>query len=361
MEKVRFAIFGANQGARLGRAALHNPACNIVALAGMGELAENVAKEFDVPLYGDYKDLLKEVEMDASVIALPNNLHLESVKACAEAGIKNLLVEKPLASTPEDGQAIIDICKENDITLLVGHHRRSANLFLFLKEFINSGRLGKIVGLHSVYALNKNLDYWDEDWHKVPSGGPLLVNAIHDIDDLNNVLDKPPAKVLAIKTNSIRGNEAEDAVSAIIEFEGGPTATYFVSDGTPSPWSYDLQAQADERFAWETGENSMQIYGSKGSFGFPNMDFFTYEDREHWGWFYPLKKEHFDVELNNPLESELDHFFDLCLGRETVPRCTGEQGLQSLKIINAVIESANTGKVVTFDNGLRLDSSFHGC
>ena len=349
MEKVRLAIFGMNQGARIGRLIVKNPACDLVAVAGFGQQAEDAAAELNAPLYADYHDLLNEVPVDAAIIALPNQLHLEATEATVKDGVKNNLLEKPIASTPEDGQKIIDICDEAGVMLLIGHHRRSANLFLFLKEFLASGRLGDIVSVSNTYAINKNLDYWDAEWHQVPAGGPLLVNGIHDFDDLNNVLDMTPTKVYAAKRNTIRGNEAEDSCTALIEFKEGPTATYFVSDGTPSPWNYDLLAQADERFSWETGKNSMHIYGTKGSFGFPNMDFYTYEDTDHWGWEYPLVHEHFDVEINNPLESEADHFIDLCLGRETVPRCTGEQGLRSLKIINAVIDSANTGQVVTID------------
>ena len=90
----------------------------------------------------------------------------------------------------------------------------------------------------------------------------------------------------------------------------------------------------------------MVIYGTEGCFAFPAMDFFYYPDKEHYGWRHPLVHEHFEVEHNNPMESEVNHFVDLCLGRETVPRCTGEQGLASLKTINAVIESGNTGKLV---------------
>lgn len=349
MEQVRLAIFGLNQGARVGRQIVKNPACQVVALAGFGQQAEDVAKEFDAPLYGDYHDLLNAVEVDAVIIALPNQMHYESTKACVDAGVKNILLEKPIASTVEDARAIISCCEEAGVTLLIGHHRRSANLFLFLKKFMATGKLGKIINVESRFAISKNLDYWDAEWHQVPSGGPLLVNAIHDFDDLNNVLDMKPAKVYATKRNRIRGNQAEDSCTVLLEFEDGTTATYFVSDGTPSPWNYDLLAHADERWSWEDGQNSMQIYGSEGSFGFPNMDFYTYPDKEHWGWTYPLQHEHFDVELNDPLKSEADHFIDLCLGKETVPRCTGEQGLRSLQIINAVMESCETGQVVVID------------
>ena len=346
MDKVRLAIFGMNQGARIGRRAVLNPACDLVAVAGFGQQAEDAAVEFGAPLFADYNDLLAQVPVDAVAIALPNQLHLPATRACLDAGVKYLLLEKPIAAAPEDGQAIIDMCNEAGATLLIGHHRRSANLFLALKDFLASGRLGDIVSVQSYYAICKNPGYWDDEWRQVPSGGPLLVNAIHDIDDLNNVLDMTPTRVYAAKRNTIRGNQSEDSCSALIEFAEGPTATYFLSDGTPSPWNYDLLAHADERMCWEDGQDSMHIFGTKGSIGFPSMTFYTYPDEEHWGWFKPLMHEQFEVELNDPMQSEVDHFFDLCLGRETVPRCTGEQGLKTLKMVNAIIESSNTHQVV---------------
>jgi predicted dehydrogenase len=77
------------------------------------------------------------------------------------------------------------------------------------------------------------------------------------------------------------------------------------------------------------------------------MDFYHYADEEHRGWFFPLEYEHFDVEYNHPLQAEADHFIDLCQGRETTPRCTGEDGMRTLKIVNAMIESADSGQVVS--------------
>ncbi len=346
-KKIRFAIFGMNQGARIAERAIKNPACDLVAVAGFGQQAEDASKKYNAPLYGDYNDLLANVELDAVAIALPNQLHLPATQACVDAGIKYILLEKPIATTVEDGEKIIEICEKAGVTLLIGHHRRSSSLVLFLKDFIKSGRLGDIVALQDSYAICKNPGYWDDEWHQKPTGGPLLVNAIHDIDDINNVMDMTPVRIYAAKRSTIRGNEAEDSCSALIEFAEGPTATYFVSDGTPGPWNYDLLAHADERMCMSPDpQDSMHIFGTKGSFGFPSMNFYTYADEEHWGWFQPMVHEHFDVELNDPMQSEMDHFFNLCLGIETEPRCTGQHGLNTLKMVNAIIESADTKQVV---------------
>ncbi|MGI6590071.1 MAG: Gfo/Idh/MocA family protein [Eggerthellaceae bacterium] len=351
MDQVKIAVFGLNQGARIARLVKKNPDADLVAVAGFGQQAEDVAAELSVPLFADYHDLLEKVPVDAVAIALPNQLHLPATKAALDAGIKQVLLEKPIANTSEEGQQIIDLCKDAGATLLVGHHRRSSNLFLFLKDFLKSGRLGRIIGIQSTFAIAKQKDYWDAEWHQHAGGGPLLVNAIHDIDDLNNVTGMTVKRVYAASRNTLHGFESEDNVSVLFEFAEGATATYFVADGTPSPWNYDLLAHENEQWSPETGENSMLIFGDKGSFGFPNMDFYHYpsDDPDQYGWRHPLVKEHFEVDRNDPMEAEVNHFIDLALGRETVPRCSGEQALASLKVINAVIESSETGQIVNID------------
>ena len=248
MDKIKMAVFGLNQGARIARLFKENDEVELTAVAGFGQQAIDVASEVGAKLYEDYNDLLANETLDGVAIALPNSLHLSATKACCEAGIKNILLEKPIANTPEEGQAIIDCCNEHNATLLIGHHRRSSNLFLFLKEFLATGKLGDIIGIQSSFAIAKEKHYWDAEWHKEPEGAILLVNAIHDLDDLNNVLNMKATRVYAAKRNTIRGYNAEDSVSALFEFEGGATATYFISDGTPSPWNYDLLAGENEQW-----------------------------------------------------------------------------------------------------------------
>ena len=67
-----------------------------MAVAGFGQQAEDVSAELEVPLYADFNDLLKEIPLDAVAIALPNGLHVSSTRACLDAGVKNILLEKPI-------------------------------------------------------------------------------------------------------------------------------------------------------------------------------------------------------------------------------------------------------------------------
>lgn len=345
MGAIKMAVLGLNQGSKIARDASVNPEIDLVAVAGFGDHDAQVAQELEVPLYNDYTLLLKQVELDAIAIALPNKLHVESVELSLQAGIKNILLEKPIANTVEEAQHIIDICNEAGATLLIGHHRRSSSKYQFLREIIDSGRIGNIVGIQSNYAIAKPHSYYDVEWHTKKGGGPLLINAIHDFDDLNFVCGMTPARVYAAARNTVRGNEVEDSVSAVVEYKEGVTASYFISDATPSPWNYDLAAEENTFFTMCPGENSLRVFGTKGSFGFPNMDLYYY-DENAFGWTSPLIHEHFEVEKNDPMTAELDHFVDLCMGRETKPRCTGENGLDTLKVINAILESVDAGAPV---------------
>ena len=193
METIRLAVLGLNQGSKIARDAKKNPEIELVAVAGFGEHDEQVAKELEVPIFNDYQQLLKEVPLDAVAIALPNSLHVAATERALEAGIKNILLEKPIANTVEEGEHIIEICKEAGATLLIGHHRRSSNRYQLLRQVIESGKLGKIVGIQSNYAIAKPHEYFDVEWHTKKGGGPLLINAIHDFDDLNFVTGMKPA------------------------------------------------------------------------------------------------------------------------------------------------------------------------
>lgn len=346
MREYRLAVLGLNQGAKAARDACDSSVFDLVAIAGFGQKAEDLAQELDAALYEDYEELLRTVDLDAVVIALPNDLHWPATQIALERGVKNILVEKPIASSQEDAEKIIDACKEAEATLLIGHQRRSSATMMFLKKFIEEGNLGEIVGIQCAYALAKPHDYYDIDWHRTT--GPLLINAIHDVDDFHYITGMKVERLYAAARNSIRGGQIEDSVSILYEYVGGATCTHFVSDGIPGPWSYDMAAGEMHFFDCCPGENSLHVFGTKGSFGLPNMDFYYYEP-ERYGWAEPLRKKHFEVGRPDPATATLSHFADLCTGKETVPRCSGEEGLATLRVIQAILESADKKAIVELD------------
>ena len=303
------------------------------------ESAKAFAAQYNIPhWYASYEELAADPAVDAIYIATPNALHYENCKLCLEHG-KHVFCEKPLSLSAEQSRELADLAKEKGVVNYCGFSNIMNPANQYVAELVKSGKLGKIVGIQSNYAIAKPHEYFDVEWHTKKGSGPLLINAIHDFDYLNFVTGMKPTKVYAAARNTIRGNEVEDSVSAVVEYEGGVTASYFVSDGTPGPWNYDLAAEENTFFTMCPGENSMRVFGTKGSFGFPNMDLY-YQDDDAYGWLQPIKHEHFDVEKNDPMTAELEHFVDLCLGRETTPRCTGDNALDTLKVINAIQKSA---------------------
>lgn len=344
MNPIKVAVLGLNQGAKAAYDACTSDRFDLVAVAGMGQQAESLAHEVDAVLYEDYLDLLNHVTLDAVVIALPNDLHWPAVDAALKAGIRNILLEKPIASTEEDAQKIIDACNAQGATLLIGHQRRSSSTMLFLRKAIQDGMLGRIVGLQCSATYAKPDSYYEVDWHTTT--GPLLINAIHDVDDFHYLTGKKVERVYAATRNTIRNGAIEDSGSVVLEFEDGITCSYFISDGVPSPWGYDMAAQEMHFMNCYAGENSLHVYGTKGSFGLPTMNLFSYLP-ERYGWTEPLQRIHFEVGRPDPATATLDHFADLCVGYETVPRCSGEEGLDTLRVIRAILRSAQTGEVVT--------------
>lgn len=95
-------------------------------------------------------------------------------------------------------------------------------------------------------------------------------------------------------------------------------------------------------------ENCYTFFGTKGSLAFPSFNLYSYDDQSY-GWEYPLITEKLDVEDNDPMTAELLHFVDVLKG-ETDPIVTGEDGLEALKVINAVKISARKKKKIYIDS-----------
>lgn len=112
MSKVKLAVLGLNQGSKIAHDAVKNENVDLVAVAGFGDQAVEIANELQVMRFEDYELLLKQVELDAVAIALPNGLHVPAVEKSIEAGIKYILLEKPIANTVPEAEHIIDICEK---------------------------------------------------------------------------------------------------------------------------------------------------------------------------------------------------------------------------------------------------------
>lgn len=343
MKEVKIAVLGMNQGYKIAKDAVQMAGVKLVALAGNDDLSEQRARELNVPLYKDYKQLLEECKLDGVVIALPNGLHREATEFAASKKL-HVLVEKPIAPTVEDAEAMIKACKEHNVKMLIGHHRRFSSKLIKLKEVISSGVIGDLIGINMFYMIAKDRQYFKEQWRLTKGGGPILINGIHDIDTLRFITGLSIQSIYAAKRNSIRNNPVEDSAAVLMETVEGPIVNFFLSDGVPSPWSYDLNAKENMKF-FHFDDDCYQFFGTKGSLAFPSMKLYYYED-DQFGWEYPLKVRTFDIEDNDPMTDELKHFVDMLRNDDVEPLVTGEDALETLRVTLAIKESAEKSQKI---------------
>ena len=147
--------------------------------------------------------MLDRIRPDAAIIAAPNVLHAAAGIACAERGV-HLLVEKPIADTVDAATHLIEAADRAGVVLLVGHHRRHNAIIEKAREIVRSGTIGRITAVSAQFMLSKaDGEYFAAVHRRSPGAGPILTNAVHDIDDLRFICGDIAA-VQAATSNAVR-------------------------------------------------------------------------------------------------------------------------------------------------------------
>ena len=128
-----------------------NPESKLVALADpMKERVEELAEKFGAKGYTDYKEMLKDPNIDAIVVAGPNSLHAQQSIDALNAG-KHVLCEKPMATTREDARAMLEAAKKNKKYLMIGLNQRLMPAHAKAKKILESGALGKVLSFRTAF------------------------------------------------------------------------------------------------------------------------------------------------------------------------------------------------------------------
>ncbi len=128
-----------------------NPASKVAAIADpVKERVEEIAAKYSAKAYTDYKEMLKDPNVDAIVVAGPNTLHASQSIEALNAG-KHVLCEKPMATTRADAQAMIDTSKKTGKYLMIGLNQRLMPPHVCAKEILKSGKLGKVLAFRTAF------------------------------------------------------------------------------------------------------------------------------------------------------------------------------------------------------------------
>ncbi|GAA1211716.1 Gfo/Idh/MocA family oxidoreductase [Prauserella alba] len=297
----------------------------------------------EVPGYAGVADMLAAVRPDAVIVASPNRHHAEHVMQCVDARVP-VLVEKPIADAPADAASMVEAAEAAGVPLLVGHHRRHSPIVAAATEALRDGLLGRLVAVRGSALFRKPDGYFeDAPWRKAAGGGPILINLIHEIDNLRALCGEI-TEVQAVASNAVRGFAVEDTAAVTLRFDTGALGVFLLSDTAAAPHSWEQTSAEDPAYPHHADEDCYVLAGTDGSLGIPTMRLRVYTGER--SWWEPFRTSVVDRSGADPLAEQLAHFRAVARD-EAAPLVDGREGLRTLRATHAVAEAARTGTTVS--------------
>lgn len=312
MEKLNVAVIGVGSwGKNHARVFSELEKTN---LSGVFDLdirrVEELAKTYNTQAYTDLDKLLSNEEIDAITIASPTSTHAEIAKRAIEYG-KHVLIEKPMTSTVEEAEEIVDKQKGSNIIVSVGFIERFNPIVFRSRKLIETDELGELV-LISARRLGP---YWPD---RLKDVDVIRDVSIHDIDAFRYIIGKEPNSVYA------RGGKLRhtylDYAEILLDFGNGVTG--FIESNYLTPHKLRKLMLTCEKGVVEADYISQE---------------YSVEDKE---WLRSKK-----MEWQEPLKAEMEAFVDSCL-KIAPPIVTSIDGLKALKIAIASIKSIESHTIV---------------
>jgi predicted dehydrogenase len=345
MQQLRIAVVGAGAiGRRHIELIVRSSYCQLAAVVDPAAGAAEIGSKSRVPLFLSLVDLFAHERPDGIILATPNGLHLEQGLACIAAGVP-ALIEKPLADSVEAGQRLCEAAENANVRLLTGHHRQHNPIMENAVAVVRSGRLGRLVAVVGTEMFCKPDHYFDDSpWRREPGGGPIMINMVHEIGNLRALCGEITA-VQAFVSNGIRGFPVEDTAAISLRFANGALGTFMLTDTAAVPRSWEQTTQEDASSAAYPDEDCYVVAGTHGSLAIPTMRLKTYSNSVERSWSEPFQNGTLKVERADPLERQLANFCAVIRG-ETDPVVTARDGLQNLRVIDAIKQAAHVGTIV---------------
>lgn len=203
MKKIKVAVIGGgNMGKNHVRTYSSIEGVDLVALVDINVDTEKLAKEYDTNFYNDFKEMIDLEKPDAVSIVVPTNLHFLISKYVMEKGI-HCLVEKPIASTPAEGEKLVEIARKNKVVFTVGHIERFNPMIQKLKKLVDEKEIGDITSI-----IVKRVGGFPT---VEPKTDVIIDLAVHDIDILNYLLGTRPKKVYSHGSKTLHSKEIDSA------------------------------------------------------------------------------------------------------------------------------------------------------
>ena len=280
------------------------------------------AKKYGCTAAAGYDAILADKSVEAVINTTPNNVHLETTRAAAQAG-KHVFLDKPIANTVADGKGITEACSKAGVVLALGYQRRKESHFRWVRKQIDDGVFGKLVNAEANISRDRlgkiDLSSWRYTADGMP-GGVMLQIGIHYSDVLEYLMG-PVKAVSGRLAQLVLPGDNPDVASLVLEHESGALSTLNAS-----------YASASEYYC-------MNIYGKEAS---------AFYDLHQGLRFLKRGTERSDpvpCEKNDTIREEMDEFADAVRGKGK-PEMGGEASTRSLAVLRAGIKSAREGRRV---------------
>jgi predicted dehydrogenase len=322
--RVRIGVVGVGHLGKHHARLLRGLDCELVGVADPSEEARaHAASAYGVPAHADPRELLGKV--DAVSVVVPTKLHREVASLFLENGV-DVLVEKPIARTAADGQALVDLAKRNGRVLQVGHVERFNPALRAIEAIAASAR----------YLESQRLAPFS---FRSTDIGVVLDLMIHDLDLVLALVRSPIVSVEAF--GGAVFTPAEDMASAIIKFANGAVAHLTANRVALKPLRR-MRVFSKQGYASLDFQTSQGMVVKKA----PGWDFQQLDvarlDRAQMGdlWKFVfeglLQVENFSLDAGNPLQDELADFLR-CVRERAVPLVSGEDGVAAVAAAEQVL------------------------
>lgn len=359
MEQVRIGVVGCGIGAWHVEGYAEDPRAKVVALAGLDtDRCLRLAKQHDIPhVVGDYQELLEKVEVDAISIAVPNYLHVPIGLAAIKAG-KHVLMEKPLARNPIEGEELVKAAKAAGLILGIAFNRRARADMRVLRQHIDDGGLGPIYYAKAYWMRRAGipgLGSWFTSKEQA-GGGPLIDLGVHVLDMALWLMDNPRVVSVTAATYAKLGPRGKGNwsgnrfnVSTEHKYEVEDLATAFLRTDNGATLQLETSWAA---YSGVTDEFGVALFGENGGAELHVKDYAEVGTLKLFG-----EMGGAPTDFTPRLKSQKVHS-----GHAEVIRCfldsiltgvpmspDGVEGLDRTRLIDAIYRSADIGHEVRLD------------
>lgn len=343
-QKLGYAVLGLGIGMAHADAAYASPRADLVAVCDINEkrLAKAAGKYKGVTPYTDFEDLLRDPRVDVISICLPSAMHADFAVRAMEAG-KHVLCEKPLDITPDRARLIEEARVRTGMRCGVVHQNRFNVDMYPIRKAVTEGRLGKLIlGTFAVKWYRDQSYYDNGGWRgtwEMDGGGSLMNQAVHTVDLMLWLMGEAESVTAhaGIYNHEI---DTEDTTASLIKFKSGAVAT-FVSTTCAYPGisteiclygtGGSVEADADCLKTWkmkDAEDEDAEEAAMLTRYGGGNLTAIPEDAARRFGH---------DHVVNDMIDAVLD-------GRD--PEVMPADALRAVAMVNAVYESAKSGKTV---------------